>query len=155
MPVGYNNIFCNYGDKGTSTVYFRTKRKIRGIDLTQAVVEIHVGFADIMTKYSTSDAEPCVFVETKTVSPGTGLVDIIWNVPPEVTFNDIEYIGNIAISIVFIQNGKKWFSQTFNKLNIGESFAAITENPIAPSVDWIDKEIDRYLASYEFIIVAT
>jgi hypothetical protein len=33
-PVGYNNVFCNYGDMGTSTIYFRVKRKIKGIDLT-------------------------------------------------------------------------------------------------------------------------
>lgn len=154
MPVGYNNVFCNYGDIGTSTVYFRTKRKIKGIDLTQAVVEINVGFADVMTKYSTAAAEPCLFVETRTISPDTGLVDLIWKVPSDITFNDREYTGNITISFIFTENNKKWISQPFDKLNIGQSFITTTESPVAPSTDWIYSEIDKYMNSLDFIIVA-
>lgn len=154
MPVGYNNIFCNYGDKGTSTVYFRVKRKIKGIDLTSTdtIIEINVGFDGVVTKYSTAQLEPCLLVETKTISPDTGLVDLIWNVPAEITFNSNEYTGNITISFVFTENGKKWVSQKFDKLSIGESFIVTEDNPLEPATDWIQSQIDKYMDSQEFII---
>jgi hypothetical protein len=56
------------------------------------------------------------------------------------------------MSIVFAANGKKWVSQTFNKLNIGQSFIVAEENPVEPAADWIYSEIDKYMDSQDFII---
>ena len=152
VPSGYNNVFCNYGDVGVSTVYFRAKKRIKGIDLTAATIEINVRFGNVITKYSNRRENSCIVVYPKTISTEQGLVDFVWNVPAEITFNSEEYVGNIEISIVILDSNKKWVSQSFNRLAIGESFIVAEESPIEPATDWIYDEIDKYMDSQEFVL---
>jgi hypothetical protein len=58
-PSNYNNVFCNYGDEGISTIYFRIKKKIHGIDLTaeDVLVNLNVGCDTFLAKYSNKDEE--------------------------------------------------------------------------------------------------
>lgn len=155
-PSNYNNVFCNYGDEGISIIYFRIKKKIHGIDLTaeDVIIDLNVGFDTVLTKYSNKGEEPTLFVQNSALSNDTGLVYLIWNIPPEITYNSLKYTGNITISITISQGKKKWTSRTYDKLNIGKSFIVLNTTPIEPSNDWVNVIIENYLNSHDFIISA-
>lgn len=112
-PKGYNNHIANFGDAGTSKVYFQCKKSIAGIDITNksTKVKILVNFNDTTT--------PSDSIEINEISQDSVL--IIWNVPDWVTNNDSKYFGNIKISLVFSLNNIYWKSSPISSLYIGET----------------------------------
>jgi hypothetical protein len=115
-PKNYNYIVGNYGDVGTSFVYFQTLRKIRGIDLLDegTTIDIAVTLKDKAATYTIakSDVETC-FAEG---SRGEELIDFVWWVPPEITNNASQYIGAFTIRIVVTTATKRWLTSDFTKL---------------------------------------
>jgi hypothetical protein len=102
-PQGYNNVIANYGDVNTSEIYFQIKRFFKGIDLTEDGVDIKIT-ADVGGDIHT------YVLENKTTNldekqEGEGLLNIIWNVPQEITYNESGFIGTIPISITIAKQG--------------------------------------------------
>lgn len=138
-PLGYNNIIGNYGDIGVSTVYFRTKRKIRGIDLLgdgKVVLRINLNGKIYVEKTENLEIKPY----SAQVDDYEGLVYITWSVPKEITNNDQLYSGSFSIEIGFEtqDQSKVWRTSTYNQLTIGNSmFKSGQENNENPDVQYI------------------
>lgn len=138
-PMGYNNNFANYGDNGTSFVYFQTKKVIRGMDLTDenTTIEINVNINGNIGHYTIN-----TFINNYE-SATNDLVGFVWEVDNTITSNIFGYIGKIEISVSIINNGQKWTSATYKDLYIGESFSSY--NNIFPDGVTSQKIIDGSL----------
>lgn len=134
-PQGYNNVVGNYGDIGVSNVYFRTKRKIKGIDLldNNTVTKIRCNLNGDVVVYELE-----VTPYSTQIDETDGLVNIIWKVPSEITANDQNYAGPFSIEVDFeTKNQEKvWRTSTYNGLIIGSDVFQIAEDYI--------KNPDRY-----------
>lgn len=134
-PQGYNNVVGNYGDIGVSNVYFRTKRKIRGIDLldNNTVTKIRCNLNGDVVVYELE-----VTPYSTQIDETDGLVNIIWKIPSEITANDQNYAGPFSIEVDFeTKNQEKvWRTSTYNGLIIGSDVFQIAEDYI--------KNPDRY-----------
>ena len=152
-PSGYNNSFCNYGDAGISTIYFRIKKKFKGINLGNdtANIVINIGYDNVLKKYSTTDKNSSI-TKIPTFANDEGLIDFVWSVPRGVTCNKQNYRGAVKISITIIDGEKTWSSQSYNQLTINDSFVA--EIPADPEedIDEIEQAIERYLKSFNLTI---
>lgn len=137
-PQGYNNVVCNYGEAGVSKIYFRTKRKIRGIDLldSNTVVKIRCNLNGDIYVYKTPSENLKVAPYSTEVTDVDGLVNIVWYVPAEITDNEQNYAGTFSIEVDFEASGKIWRTSTYNGLIIGSDVFQIAENYI--------KNPDRY-----------
>ena len=120
-PQGYNNVVCNYGDVGVSKIYFRTKRKIRGIDLldSNTVVKIRCNLNGDIYVYNTPSENLKVTPYSTEVADVDGLVNIVWYVPAEITDNEQNYAGTFSIEVDFEESGKIWRTSTYNGFIIG------------------------------------
>ena len=136
-PKGYNPVIANYGDIGTSYVYFQTTRYLRGIDLldenTQiTVVAVLQGQKELYTiersKITTSFAEG---------SMGEGLVSFVWEVPEEITNNSFYYMGAFSIAVLFENKSLKWATSAFTKLTVGTTLLYDVENLLRKDVQVI------------------
>lgn len=126
QPSGYNGIIANYGDIGTSKVFFRVKRYVRGIDvLDQGTIrtirwkigdQVQSTTEGIFIKNYSSEID-----EKNNIKEG--LVDITWNLPEEITCNNQHYAGSFSIDLSFTsQDGKRnWGTSIFNGLSIGKN----------------------------------
>lgn len=134
-PQGYNNVVGNYGDIGVSNVYFRTKRKVRGIDLldNNTVTKIRCNLNGDVVVYELE-----VTPYSTQIDETDGLVNIIWKIPSEITANDQNYAGPFSIEVDFeTKNQEKvWRTSTYNGLIIGSDVFQIAEDYI--------KNPDRY-----------
>ncbi len=137
-PAGYNNSIGNYGDRGTSFVYFRTKKRTKGIDLTSdaSKIYINVKLQDTTTHYIINKKLDNIVP----ASASNGMISFVWEVPDEITHNAFGYIGNFEISLTFTDgNKKRWTTQPYTGLNIGSALNSdIIELDKVPTQNIID-----------------
>lgn len=119
-PKGYNNHIANFGDVGTSKVYFQCKKSIAGIDITDESVK-----AQVLVNFNDNTYQDIIKDKDKEINNiqeiSQDSVLIIWNIPDWVTNNDSEYFGNIKISLVFSLNNRYWKTSPISSLYIGET----------------------------------
>jgi hypothetical protein len=149
-PQDYNNIICNYGDVGIANVYFLLNRylgKNNNFDIyTEADIFVYV----IINGHRVADKISVKRLYTAEISERTkeGLVFLDWQVPPEITAGGYG-AHNFQISIECIKRNeknveKRWFSNTYAGLKIGNSMFELDVEPGAPAtnVDMIHEIID-------------
>lgn len=158
MPRGYNTIVANYGDIGTSTIYFEVPRYIGGLDITDTSVRTRTVVVfnnkEVAAEFNilASDRKPMFGNEEKYL--------LCWHMPPEITCNAEYYTGIFSLSLKFEKIAadgetitKRWTTSTFNKLSIGPSlvqqdvteYASREENAVI-------QIIDEYVDNREFVI---
>lgn len=160
-PTGYNNIICNYGEVGVSEVYFLINRYLgktnKFIDVMNESTNISLYITmnglygaslqgkDIVKKLYTSEIED---------RNNEGLVFITWNVPAGVTAGPAGP-NPMSIMLGIEQNGKKWFSNVYTSLKVGNSMFATNGQPSEEwdlMEDYVKDIIDQYIDSNDFII---
>ena len=161
-PQGYNNIICNYGDVGMANVYFLLNRylgKNSNFDIyTEADIFVYI----IINGHRVADKILVKRLYTAEISERNkeGLVFLDWQVPPEITAGDYG-AHDFQISIECIKrNGnnveKRWFSNTYTGLKIGNSMFELDVEPGAPAtnVDMVHELIDQYFVNYNIVFDA-
>ena len=170
-PANYNKIFCNYGDIGTSKIFFAIDKNVRGIDISDATAAV-----DVNIKFGTETTQWMPIPRADNFKPYSENADkliVCWDVPASITNNEYHYIGNISISLKFEvkdENNepiKRWVSSAFTQLEIGPSLLTHTvidiaerdENLVRELVEEtvnevIDEEIDEYFDEREFVVEA-
>jgi hypothetical protein len=160
-PDGYNTTVCNYGDIGTSKVFFIVNRYVRGIDLMddQAAVGISIAYETMTSYYITIPKEDIV-----PYSQNANKVIICWKLPRNLTNNADKYVGNFLISLKFeeqrtqgenIEITKRWVSSSFNQLSIGPSLLTNTADDLVEHDETIlQNAINEYLNNHYFIMEA-
>lgn len=125
-PSGYNRIFCNYGDAGTSVVYFQIKRYVRGIDLLDENTKFKVYWkindeiALDSGREEPDDFHKYLYAVEITDRDSEGLVNVIWLPSTHITANDVQYHGPITIILEFSNGNRIWRTSYYDKLEIGE-----------------------------------
>ena len=120
-PPDYNFVIANFGDMNTSIVHFRTMQTVGGINLLDEDSEIKINVHLDFLKGQYPILKEDIFESFSTNSLGEKQVDFIWRVPPQITHNDINYIGAFSISVIFKNNASVWKTGTFSNLVIGEA----------------------------------
>lgn len=127
-PANYNEVFCNYGDVGTSVVYFQVKRYVRGIDLLDVgtVYNIYWKLSDMSNIESSLNEDGTQTRNLYAVEldnrDSEGLVNIIWKPSRALTENTLNYYGKVVIQLEIIsKDGKVWRTTAFRQLQIGAS----------------------------------
>lgn len=138
IPSGYNNVIANYGDEGTAKVFFRVNRYVRGIDVldpsTIRTIRWKLGGKIQSTTDGILVVPYSVEIENKTINK-EGLLDIIWDVPKEITCNDQFYAGSFDIELSFTSaDGKRiWRTSVFSELSIGKSLFMLSPSQLPDS----------------------
>lgn len=131
-PQGYNNTVCNYGDIDVSKIYFRTKRKIKGIDLLGAntIAKIRCNLNGDIYVYDTNGENLKITPYTIEVDEIDGLVNITWQVPMEITNNKQNYAGSFSIEVDFETDEPKrvWRTNTYTGFIIGSDVFQAAED---------------------------
>lgn len=142
-PPGFNFTIANYGDIDTSEVYFQVNRFLKEYDLSQAEIIVSATFKNELISTEIKNK----FMSFVNESNDGGLLTFVWSVPKEITYNTINYIGKINISVTFyIDNKTKiWRSNKFTSLQIGESILDTGTSPFMKSQQYI---IDGNLYDY-------
>ena len=158
MPRGYNTIVANYGDIGTSNVYFEVPRYIGGLDVSDNSVRIRTVVA-----FSNKEVAAEFNILTSNRKPMFGNGEkylLCWQMPPEITCNAEYYTGVFSLSLKIEKIAEdnetieqRWITSTFNKLSIGPSlvqqdvteFASREENVVI-------QIIDEYFDNREFVV---
>ena len=143
-PAGYNYTICNYGDVGTSAVYFQIKRYIKGIDLlsdTTGII-IYWQIGDIKSKdinnVNNNPLSSLYAIELDN-RDSEGLVNIVWRPSPNLTSNTMYLFGQITIQIEINSEGRVWRTSGYDKLSIGENIFPLEIGQL-PEVEDADKE---------------
>ena len=159
-PAGYNNTICTYGDIGVSEVYFLVNRylgKNNDINVLNSTTSIYVvinGRRGVCTSENESLVVKQLYTEEIDDRNNEGLVLIRWKVPNGITAGN-NGPGTFSIMLGFEQDGKRWFSNVYQHLNIGESLVQIEPGE---SEDWgvledaVKSIIDEYFINNNFII---
>lgn len=156
-PTGYNNTFCNFGDIGTSELYFLINRYIgknEDLDILAENVDvsIYVRFDNILDE-TKDNIERRLYTEEIANRNKEGLVFIKWLVPNSITCNINNYVGKIDIVVKFSSNEKTWYSNMYSNLTIGNNDIIMVEldDGEHTNTDQINKIIDEYFENQEVI----
>jgi hypothetical protein len=123
-PVGYNNIVCNYGDKGVSEVYFAINRyfgKNSDLDVFADGTEVFV--VVVMNELIGVDSENITKQLYSTEISGRkneGMVLLTWKVPVGLTAGN-GGPGPFKIALGIKNDTHRWCSNTYDKLEVGHS----------------------------------
>lgn len=125
MPANYNSTIANYGDVGTTRVFFQAKRYIRGIDLFDSSTKKEIRWK-INDTISRSDAGISVKLYSSVYENSSnkeGYITIIWSVPEELTCNPSHYAGPFAIELSFTSGDgtRVWRTSAFDGLQLGKN----------------------------------
>lgn len=163
-PQGYNNTICNYGDVGMTHVYFLISRylgKNNNFDIFGDNVKIFV-YIIINGHRVAHEIELKKLYTTEILDRKyEGLVFFDWEVPKEITAGDYG-AHNFQISIECNEQNekgeitKRWFSNTYTGLKIGNSMFELDVEPGAPAmtVDIVHEMIDQYFVNYNIVFDA-
>ena len=147
-PAGYDSLIANFGDKGTSKVYFSINRIARGIDLLATGAKV---YANVIFGEEASEK-----LEISTIKPLFENQDqllIIWDVPDRITNNEQYYTGTITIALSFEFNDKRWTTSAFSKLQIGASLLLTdVSNIVERDESIVTAAIDEYMNKHFFVI---
>lgn len=160
-PVNYNYKIANYGDIGTSKVFFVINRIIRGMDVLDSGTKVNINYSlggTVTQGSETVTAKKLFMTDTERKSDKLLLT---WNVPEKITRNEGNYIGAIVISIEVYQekNGninKRWITSNFDKLVLGSSLRQediinLAERNEQIVRDIVDEQIDDYIDNTYFV----
>lgn len=134
-PNGYNFIVSTFGNRKTTKVYFQTTATVGGIPIIHKDTKVSVIAFLNGQKSGTYD------IPSDNISPsfstseetGEGLVNFVWNVPTEITCNNMEYVGEFSIAIKIEHlvstkgetqtedNTQVWKTVPFTKLTLAKS----------------------------------
>lgn len=126
-PQGYNPVFCNYGDIGTSVVYFQVKRYIRGIDLLDDGTTYNMywkldGLSNIDSSTKESELSKNLYAVELDSRDSEGLVNVIWKPSKALTENTLNYFGKVTIQLEIVSvDGRVWRTTPYRQLEIGQS----------------------------------
>jgi hypothetical protein len=166
VPPGYNTTICNFGDIGTSKLYFAVEKNVRGIDVTSQNTKV---FVNVSIEDSITDEEEISKEAIKLFTENGNKVLMSWDIPPNITNNSYNYVGPINISLKFIEyNGdeivKRWVTTSFTQLLIGTSLLLndiadinerdeeIIEKVVKQVVEEVvEEEVDDYFDEHYFI----
>ena len=133
-PSSYNHMFCNYGDVGTSVIFFQINRYIRGIDLLDSGTVFNIYWKlDKKSNIESSLSSPLTSLYAVEIDnrDSEGLVNIIWKPSRVITENSLRYSGNIIIQLEIVSSdGRVWRTSPYNKLTIGASEFSINVNTL-------------------------
>jgi hypothetical protein len=129
-PIGYNNTICTYGDVDMTEVYFLVNRylgKKNELDVFSADSKIIIYV--IMNESRGMDEDPSRIIKqlyTEEISNRNkeGMVLISWKVPAGITAGTAG-ANSLAIMIGIEQGGKKWFSNVYSNLKVGENLFGV------------------------------
>ena len=146
MPAGYNTIVANYGDIGTSRIFFQISRYIKGIDILDGATAMYINVSmgnSLTDEYLLDTIQP--LFQSDAEGNGNKLL-ITWVIPADITNNAEYYTGSFTISIkLIVKDGeqivKRWTTSTFSKLSIGTSLLLTDVNSIAERDEYIVKKV--------------
>ena len=153
-PGGYNKTICNYGDIGTSKVFFLVNKYVRGIEVLDEATAVYVNVA------FDSETSEWKKIDKSAITPYSengNKVIICWDVSSDITNNNQKYVGNIAISLKFekIINGQiaqRWVTSSYTQLKIGSSLILNTITDIVERDEEIlERAIDNYFDERYFV----
>jgi hypothetical protein len=127
-PAGYNNTICTYGDEGVTEVYFLVNRylgKRNDLDIfaPDAIITVYVVINGQQGGCSSKDSTLVttqLYTEEISDRNKEGLILVRWLVPNGITAGSLGP-GSFSIMLCFEQNGKKWYTNTYSNLTIGNS----------------------------------
>lgn len=99
-PNGYNFVISAFGNRKTTKVYFQTTATVGGIPIINDNTTVSV-IVFLNEQYGTYDIPSTDIFPSFSTSEetGDGLVNFVWNVPTDITCNNMEYIGEFSIAI--------------------------------------------------------
>ncbi len=158
MPRGYNTTVANYGDIGTSNVYFEVPQQIGKINVADPQTEVYV--VAVLGKNKITDEFHIEMNKRQSSFINEKKFILIWELPEELTCNAEYYTGIVPISLKFERKAadgvsveQRWISSTFNKLQIGPSLATKDiEGFVTKETDLVFKIVDEYLDNRDFVI---
>jgi hypothetical protein len=158
-PTGYNNTICTYGDIGMTEVYFLINRylgKKEKLDVFKdSTITIYVIMNDARgMDNDTNRITKQLYTEEIADRNQEGLVLISWKVPAGITAGSNGLTG-LSVMIGIEQGNKKWFSNTYSNLKVGENLFGVEID--TPS-EWglleaqVTNIINEYFEKNNFII---
>jgi hypothetical protein len=159
-PVGYNNIICNYGEVGVTEIYFLVNKylgKKRELDVMNSNITVYVTLNGLVGSDSdTTRITKSLYTTEIADRNSEGLAFITWKVPAGITAGPGGPNG-LQIMLGFEQDGKKWYSNTYSALKIGETLFVGTDEDVEEwnlLDDIVSKYIEEYFVENNFIIDA-
>lgn len=127
-PQGYNFVFSTYGSNNTAILHFQSASNLGGIELSDnnTTIKVVVKIKDrtAISTISRNNIYPSFY---NTLETKNGLIEFDWLVPEEIISNDLDYTGNITISLVIENSNKKWKTLPFSKLILEKSLEDTSE----------------------------
>lgn len=160
-PQGYNNVICNYGDVGVANVYFLINRYLGKNHDFDVYNDAKVVIYAIINGHRTKAVVVNPLIEETNINKRLyttefsdrnkeGLVLLNWQVPAEITAGEYG-AHDLQISLEFSKRigntiEKRWFSNTYSGLKIGQSMIEIETEPGSTVIneDMIHEIIDGY-----------
>lgn len=158
-PVGYNNTICTYGDVGMTEVYFLVNRylgKNRELDVISSNITVYVTMNGFAGKDDTNDIVKTNYTAEIADRNKEGLVLITWKIPAGVTAGP-GGPGSLKVMLCFEQSGKKWYTNTYSNLTVGENlFNGEVERPSDWDMfeDYVNEAVQHYFEANNFIFSA-
>lgn len=159
-PVGYNNIICNYGEVGVTEIYFLVNKylgKKRELDVMNSNITVYVTLNGLVGSDSdTTRITKSLYTTEIADRNSEGLAFITWKVPAGITAGPGGPNG-LQIMLGFEQDGKKWYSNTYSALKIGETLFVGTDEDVEEwnlLEDIVSRYVEEYFVENNFIIDA-
>ena len=164
-PPKFNTIVANYGDVGTSKVFFTIDKYVRGMDIlsSQTHVCINYSLGGVITQGTDkieNDISHKRIYKTDSKSKSEKVL-LIWDIPSNITLNTEGYVGPITISIELFQVAedkitKRWVSSNYSRLTIGQSLLQTDAISVVQRNEQIVRElvgteIDNYMDNTYFV----
>lgn len=151
-PTNYNRVIGNYGDSGTSIVYFQIRRFFKGFDILGENTRIKL-FWRVANYSGTVESSGTGTGITRSLyayqpegNGSGGLANIVWRVPDDITQNPENYVGPFTIQLTFIDTQKSlsWNVSAFNELSLGEGGFNISTESLPDGSDQEQIAKNRY-----------
>lgn len=159
VPSGYNTTICNFGDIGTSKLYFTVEKNVRGMDITSENTKV---FINVSIEGSITEEIEIDKTAIKLFAENNDKVLISWEVPSNITNNSQKYTGSITISFQLkkYENGeivKRWTTAPFSQLIIADSLLlndinAFVERDEEMVIKVFEETLEKYLDNNSFVI---
>jgi hypothetical protein len=174
-PIGYNNVICNYGEKGLSKVYFLINRHIgknREFDIYNSetgnvAISLYIAMTgeDETVRYAidSTNISKQLYIPEINNRNSEGLVLLTWDVPDGITCGTIGP-GKLEVALEFAlikdtKPEKKWITNTYKELVVGNTLMKIvvTDEETGESgwltTDAVTAVINNYFQSLDNFII--
>lgn len=140
-PLGYNNVLCNYGEKGLTKVYFLVSEEVFDIIGSEPALNVCVRMNGYFGTESNIDVEDYIIKGKKLVT---------WTVSEAVTAGAAGP-GSLQIALTITNPNKIWSTNVYNNLKVNESIILGGNSGDAELTTDI---IKKYFEEHSFIIDA-